>query len=164
MLLKELGNLKMEQKEKVKYCNQRFNHILNNFSANTKPHNSITINYCNFSLPTSILQFIKRIVKQTLTKNYEEEITVEMDLHMIRFIADDEPTKDSKGTGKRSQTSVSKAKEKENINIEILTCTIKAISNELEELKQRSSETTMSSKTPKFNMFRRTETSTSSSN
>jgi len=31
MLLKELGNLKMEKKEKVKDFNQRFNHILNKF-------------------------------------------------------------------------------------------------------------------------------------
>ena len=43
MLLKELGNLKMEQKEKVKEFNQRFNRILNIFPEDTKPHESITI-------------------------------------------------------------------------------------------------------------------------
>lgn len=35
MLLRELGSLKMEQKEKVKYFNQRFNCILNRFPADT---------------------------------------------------------------------------------------------------------------------------------
>ena len=41
MLLKELENMQMEHKEKVKYFNQRFNHILNEFLVNTKPHDSI---------------------------------------------------------------------------------------------------------------------------
>lgn len=32
MLLKELGNIKMEKKENMKEFNHRFNRILNNFS------------------------------------------------------------------------------------------------------------------------------------
>jgi len=59
MLLKELGSLKMEGKEKVKDFNPRFTHILNKFAADTKRHDSITIDYYTSALPTTIVQFIK---------------------------------------------------------------------------------------------------------
>jgi len=59
MLLKELGSLKMEQKEKVKDFNQMFNRILNKFTAYTKPHDSITTNYYTSTPPTNIAQFVK---------------------------------------------------------------------------------------------------------
>lgn len=55
MLLKELGSLKMEPKEKVKDFNQRFKCILNKFTTNNKPHDSITVDYYMFALPTSIV-------------------------------------------------------------------------------------------------------------
>lgn len=60
MLLKELGSLKMEKKEKVKYFNQRFNRILNKFISDTKPHDSITVDYYTSTLPINITQFVKR--------------------------------------------------------------------------------------------------------
>ena len=79
----------MEKKEKVKDFNQRFNRILNKFSENTKPHDSITIDYYTSAFP-SVAQFVKRTAKQTLTENYEEFIVVEKDLCAIRVIVDDE--------------------------------------------------------------------------
>lgn len=51
-------------------------------------------------------------------ENYEEASTVEKDFHAIGVIPDDEPTKDSKGTCKRSQASMSKPKEKEWFDLE----------------------------------------------
>jgi len=54
MLLKELGSLKMEGKEKVRDFNQRFIHILNKLVVDTKPHDSITTGYYTFALPTRI--------------------------------------------------------------------------------------------------------------
>ena len=102
MLLKELGNLKMDHKEKVNYFNQNFNHILNQFPLNMKPHKSITIDYYTYAFPTSIAQFVKRNVKQTFTKNYEEEIVVEKDLRTIGVFVYEEPKKDSKDMGKSS--------------------------------------------------------------
>jgi len=102
MLLEELGSLKMEPKEKVKEFNQRFNHILKNFTAYTKPHDSITVDYYTSTLPTNIAKFIKRAVKQTLSKNCKEAIDVEKDLCVIGVIVDDELVKDSKDMGKRS--------------------------------------------------------------
>jgi len=59
MLLKELGSLKMEGKEKVKDFNQRFISILNKFVMDTKPHDSITVYYYTSTLPTNIAQFTK---------------------------------------------------------------------------------------------------------
>jgi len=55
MLLKELGSLKMEGKEKVKYFNQRFTCILKKIAPNTKPHESITIDYYMSTLLTKIM-------------------------------------------------------------------------------------------------------------
>lgn len=98
---------------------------------------------------------MKRIVKETLAENYQEAIVVEKDLCVIGVIIDDEPSKESKYTGKRSQASIRKAKEKEFSDLKILRHTIKSISNELEKLKQKSSETTISSKPPRFNILRR---------
>lgn len=112
MLLKELGNIKIEQKEEVKDFNFRFNRILNKFPANTKPHDSITINYYTSALPKSITQIVKLTMKETLAENYEEAIAVEKDLRAIEVIFDDEPSKDSKDMGKKSQATSIKAKEK----------------------------------------------------
>ena len=96
----------------MKYFNQRFNQILNRFPEDTKPHNSITIDYYTSALPTRIVQLVNEIAKPTLIKNYEEDITVEKELCAIRLILDDEPTKDSKDTSKRSQASIRRDKEK----------------------------------------------------
>lgn len=85
-------------------------------------------------------------------------------MRAIGFIVDDEPTKNSKDTGKRSQASMSKAKEKESSNLESLTCLVQSLSNEMVELKHRSTKTTVSRKPPRFKLFGRTTTSCSSSN
>ena len=58
MLLKNLGNLKMEKKEKVKDFNQRFKRILKNFPMDMKPHDSVTIDYYIYALLSSILKFV----------------------------------------------------------------------------------------------------------
>jgi len=55
MLLKEFGSLKMEGKEKVKDFNQRFTCILKKLAVDTKHHDSITVDYYTFVLPTSIM-------------------------------------------------------------------------------------------------------------
>lgn len=97
MLLKELGNLKMEAKEKAKDFNQRFLCLLNKLAVDTKPHESITVDYYTSALPTNIVQFVKRATKPTLLENCEEEIAIEKDVCAIGVIKDDEPMKDSRG-------------------------------------------------------------------
>lgn len=114
---------------------------MNKFFDNTKPRDS-NIDYYTSALPINIAQFVKRTARQTLTDNYEEAIAIK-DLHAIRVITDDESTKDSKDTGKRPQASMSKAKEKKPNDIESLTHLMKSLTNEMDELKQRTSETTI---------------------
>lgn len=76
MLLKELGSLSMDPKEKVKDFNQRFSRVLKIFSEDTKPRDSITKDYYTSALPTSMVQFIKWTMKPPLSEYFEEEITV----------------------------------------------------------------------------------------
>lgn len=147
----------------MKYFNQRFNQILNRFLEDTKPHNSITIDYYTSALPTRIVQLVNEIAKPTLIKNYEEDITVEKELHAIGVISYYEPKKHYKDIGKRSQASVSKANEKETCDLENLTHMLKNMSNEMGDLKQISSETAMSRNPPRLNLVIRIENSGSSS-
>lgn len=77
-------------------------------------------------------------------------------MHIIGFIFDDESFKDSKEIGKSSHASSKKAKDKKVIDMESLTRTIKSMSNELAELKQRTRETNVRRKPLKFNFLQRT--------
>lgn len=86
---------------------------MNKFAADTKPNDSITVDYYTFSLPTTIVQFIKRVVKPTLLERCEGAIVVEKDLCTIRVIKDDESMKDSKDVRKNPQETMSKGKDKE---------------------------------------------------
>lgn len=127
MLLKELGSLKMEGKEKVKYFSKRFTRILNKFVVDTKPHDSITINYYTSALPTTIAQFIKWVVKPTLLESCKEDIYVEKDLRAIGVIKNDESTKDSKYVSRKPQATTSKGRDKEATDIETLTRLVKKL-------------------------------------
>lgn len=102
MLLKELGNIKMGEKVKVKYFNQNFNHILNKFPKGTKLHDSITIDYYTNAFPTNISQFFKIYAKKSLALNFVEMITVDKDLCAIGVITDEDESKESKETSRRS--------------------------------------------------------------
>lgn len=111
-LLKELGSLKMEGKEKVKDFNGRFMHILNKFAVDTKPHDSITVNYYMSALPTTIAQFIMRAVKPTRLESCEEDILVDKELHAIGVIKGEESTKDSKNASRKTQATMRKGRDK----------------------------------------------------
>lgn len=69
MLLKELRNLKMRNKERVKYFNQIFTCLLNKFPTYVKLHNDITKYYYTTTLPTNNFAFVKGVVKHTLDLN-----------------------------------------------------------------------------------------------
>jgi hypothetical protein len=58
-LYKELGAIKMEKKEKVKDFNQCFTIVLNNFSVETAPLESLAIEYYTSTLIPSIGMFVK---------------------------------------------------------------------------------------------------------
>ena len=97
----------------MKDFNRIFTRILNNLLTNVQPHGSITKNYYTATLPTNIFVFVKRVVKETLGLNIVEAISMEKDLRSIRFIDDQEDSKDSKDIGKKSQASFTKNKEKD---------------------------------------------------
>lgn len=99
--------------------------ILNKFATDTKPRDSITVDYYMAALPTRIAQFVKRATKPMLLESCEEAIVVEKDLHAIGVIKDDELGKDSKGASKKSQAMESKGRDKEATDIETLTRLIK---------------------------------------
>lgn len=111
-----------------------------------QPH-SITIDYYIVAFPTNVSSFIRRVAKETLALNFAEEIIVEKDLRVIGVITNDDESKDYE-TGRKSQPSSSKAKERES-----LTITLKSLTNEVSELKRRSSKTSTSSKPPKSFQF-----------
>jgi len=75
---------------------------------------------------------------------------VEKYLCAIGVIVDDEPVKDYKDTGNRSQTIWSKVNEKKAIGIDNLTHLLKSLTTKVSELKQRTTETAESNKPPRF--------------
>lgn len=130
----------------MKELNQKFNHILNKFPPGTQPHDSITIDYYTTTLPTNISSFAKRVAKETLALNFAEAIVVEKFLHAIGVITDDNESKYFKEIGRKSQPSSCKAKENDSIDIKSLTRIVKALTNEISELRRRSSEISTSRK------------------
>lgn len=75
---------------------------------------------------------------------------MEKDLCTLRVVVDDEPTMDSKDMGRRSQIAVSKVKENEASEIETLTRLLNSLTIELTKLKKQMTETTVSSRPPRF--------------
>ena len=122
---------------------------MNKFTTDTKPHDSITVDYYMSTLLISIAQFVKRVAKPTLLENCEEAIAVEKDLQMIGVIKDDEPTKDYKDVSRKSQVMASKGRDKEETNIEILTRLVKKLTPEVFELKQQKTDTFARSSLPR---------------
>lgn len=140
----------MGEKEKVKDFNQNFNRILNKFPLEMKLHDSNTIGYYITFLPTNISSFVKRDANKTLALIFAEAIFVEIYFHTIGVVNDDDEPKDSNETRRKYQASSGKAKEKDSSYIEILFRTVRELTNEILELKRRSSEPSTSSKSPKF--------------
>jgi len=69
-------------------------------------------------------------------ENYEEVVTVEKYLHVVRVIKDDELAKDSKDASKKSQEIGCKGRDKEATDIETLTRLVNSLSIEMSKLKQ----------------------------
>jgi len=80
---------------------------------------------------------------------------VEKDLCAIGAIIDDEESKESKQANKKSQYSSSKAKEKDNLDMESLGKSLKALNNEVLELKRNLREVSINGKPPKYFLFKR---------
>ena len=71
-LMKGLGALKKERKEKVHNFTQRFSTYLKNFSATHKPSDKVLIEYYTSALDLDLAMFAKALVNPTLSETYEE--------------------------------------------------------------------------------------------
>ena len=76
-LMKGLGALKKERKEKVHNFTQRFSTYVKNFYATDKPSDKVLIEYYTSALGPYMDMFEKSQVKPTLLKTYEEAERVE---------------------------------------------------------------------------------------
>lgn len=122
---------------------------MNMFAVDTKPHDSITVDYYTYALPTTIAEFIKQVVKPTLLESCEEAIVVEKYLHAIGVIKDDESKKDSKDASRKPQETMIKGRDKQATDIETLTILVKKLTNKMYELKQPKLVTFANSHPPK---------------
>ena len=82
-LMKGLGALKKERKEKVHNFTQRFSTYLKNFSATDKPSDKVLIEYYTSALGPDLDMFAKAQVKPTLAETYEEAERVEAEKESI---------------------------------------------------------------------------------
>jgi hypothetical protein len=92
-LHKELGAIKMDKKEKVKYFNQRFLNVLIKFPHDVAPAQSLAIEYYTTTLTPSIGMFVKRDNKNTLALNFDEAETIERELSSYEHHSHSEETK-----------------------------------------------------------------------
>jgi Holliday junction resolvase RusA-like endonuclease len=67
-------------KERVKDFNQRFMTILNKFHPEVKLTQELQIKVYANTLPSSMSMFMRRAMKRTLTKNFEETKMIEFQM------------------------------------------------------------------------------------
>jgi hypothetical protein len=131
-LHKELGAIKMDKKEKVKYFNQRFLNVLIKFPHDVAPAQSLAIEYYMTMLTPSIGMFVKRDNKNTLALNFDEAETIERELSSYEHHSH---TKETKTIGKRPLL-LTKPPEKEPKDIDNVVKLVKKFSNKVVDLKK----------------------------
>jgi hypothetical protein len=92
-LHKELGAIKMDKKEKVKYFNQRFLNVLIKFSHIVALAQSLEIEYYTVVSTPSIGIFFKMANKNTLELDFDEAEIVERELSSYEHPSHTEETK-----------------------------------------------------------------------
>ena len=89
ILFLDILGIMMNEKEKVKYLNQRFINILN--IIHIKPIEAVQSEYYTSTLPPNIAMSVKNQEKLTLVDNFVEAIKVEKDLETIsNYLGDEE--------------------------------------------------------------------------
>jgi hypothetical protein len=84
VLVKDLSNLKMNAKEKVKDFNQIFLTLKNRIPADSMPAESLVIAYYTKALHQSIAIWVKRSEKATLLEAFEEATQIEKDILSLK--------------------------------------------------------------------------------
>jgi hypothetical protein len=89
LLFLYLLGIRMNEKEKFKYFNQRFITLLNRIPI--KPTEAVQIEYYIVAFPPNIDMFVKNQEKQNLVDNFVEAFKVEKDLEAIsNYLGDEE--------------------------------------------------------------------------
>jgi hypothetical protein len=89
ILFLEISRIRINEKDKVKYFNQRFITLLNSNSVN--PAEVVQIEFYIVALLQTISMFVKNQEKKNLADNFVEAINVEKDLATIsNYLGDEE--------------------------------------------------------------------------
>jgi hypothetical protein len=119
----------MEKKERIKDFNQHIITILNKFIVNAQPVEGLEVEYYAFTLHASIVMFIKRTSKTTMTKNFTEANKVEKKMLTLIGNLGGEDNK-TLVVGKKPLL-LTKIAEKEPTNLEGVLKLVKKMSNEV---------------------------------
>lgn len=151
MLLTKLSTLKCHKKEKVKNFNQWFTTTLNKFLIDVALNDSSIIYYYTLSLPREIAVFVKYEAKPTLVEKFSTYLEVKKDLLSIDALEHDS-WEEAKSSAKKNQVSTSKPidKDKDSFDFEGLAKSLKQVTNEVYELKRKTSDTSVGGKPTKL--------------
>ena len=148
-LINDLSTLKAEAREPIKDFNLRFNKILNKIPIASQPSEEVRCEWYITALPSNLAIFVDRENKTTLAENLIEAIAVEKCVIALeKRFAIEEP-KSKKVTFKEDSK---KKQTKDPFDLEGLQKVLKAMSNEMIDIKKQVAET--STKRP-FRTFER---------
>lgn len=122
----------MDDKEKIKYFNQRFLSLRNRIPFESRSTEGVVIEYYTSPLPQTMAMFVKQTRKTTLQDNFVEPIRVENDLASLKGNqANDKPS--SSRTPVKTHTN---RRDQDSFDIEGLQRIVKQLSNEIIDLKK----------------------------
>ena len=131
-LMKGLGALKKERKEKVHNFTQRFSAYLKNLYATDKPSDKVPIEYYTSALGPDLAMFVKSQAKPTLSETYEEAERVEAEKESIEDYLEQSGDKPS---GKNALL-LSKSKEEKSHDFEGMLEMMQKLSNRIIDLEK----------------------------
>ena len=142
-LINDLSNLKAEAREPIKDFNLRFNKILNKIIAASQPSEEVRCEWYITALPSNLDIFVERANKTTLVENLTEALAVEKRVVALEKRSAIEERKYKKISFKED---TKKKQTKDSFDLEGLQKVLKAMSNEMVDIKKKVAET--SSKKP----------------
>lgn len=148
-LINDLSNLKAEAREPIKDFNLRFNKILYKIPAASQPSEEVRCEWYIMPLPSNFAIFVDRENKTTLFENLMEALAVEKRVVALEKGSAIEERKSKKISFKED---TKKKQTKDPFDLEGLQKVLKAMSNEMVDIKKQVAET--SSKKP-YRAFKR---------
>jgi uncharacterized coiled-coil protein SlyX len=148
-LINDLSNLKTEAREPIKDFNLRFNKILNKIPAASQPSEEVRCEWYITALPPNLAIFVDRENKTTLVDNLAEALALENRMVALEKRSAFEERKSKKISFKED---TKKKQMKDPFDMEGLQKVLKAMSNEMIDIRKQVAET--SSKKP-YRSFKR---------